>query len=199
MSHIKFNLAQLLRQKIGAQREYSFTEQALHLDDTLVLRDIHGTVRFTRTASGVFAHIRTSGYVQLTCVRSLEPFVYPISLDVADEFHAIVDVVAGVALAKPTEEDPFLLDELHMADIGEAIREYTLIELPINPVCEAYRDQPLRYTIEFVADQPAQDISSTGMPVEELGRVKHVQADDGDEEIDKRLEVLKNWKQSEGS
>jgi uncharacterized protein len=176
MSHIKFNIAQLLRQEIGAQREYRFTEPTLPLDDTLVLREVHGTVHFTRTATGVCAHIWSHGTVQLTCVRSLELFDYAVTLDVTDEFHATVDVIAGVPLAKPTEEDPFLLDELHMADIGEAIREYTLLELPINPVCAAYRDHPVGYTIEIFADD---DPSTT---------------DDTDEVIDERLAILKSWK-----
>jgi uncharacterized protein len=88
-----------------------------------------------------------------------------------DEFHSVVDVFTGAGVPKPPEEDPFLLDELHMADVGEMIREYTLLELPINPVCEAYRDQPVSYTVQSVSTDE----------------------DDEDEMIDKRLEVLKRW------
>ena len=74
MSTIKFNVAQLLREMIGGRRDYTFTEEALPLDDQLVLRGISGDVRFIRTATGVYAHVRAQGVVEMICVRSLEPF-----------------------------------------------------------------------------------------------------------------------------
>lgn len=170
MTQLKFNVAQLLREVVGARREYTFTEESLPLDETLVLRDIHGTVRFTRTTTGVFVHIRAGGVVRLECVRSLESFDYPVQLDVVDEMHSVVDVMTGMALQKPPEEDPFMLDELHMADVGEVIREYTLLELPLNPISEAYRDQPVSYTVQSEGAE-----------------------DEDDEPVDARLEVLKAW------
>ncbi len=170
MTTIKFNVAQLLREDIGARRDYDFTEEQLLLDDTLVLRDITGAVRFTRTATGVFVHVRAQGVVQLVCVRSLEEFDQFVQVDANEEMHSVIDVMTGAPVASPAEEDPFLLDELHMADVGEIIREYTLLELPLYPVCEAYRDAPVRYSVQ------SEDIT------EEV-----------DEEIDKRLEVLKQW------
>jgi uncharacterized protein len=173
MVAIKFNVAQLLREQVGARRDYTFTEERLHLDDTLVLRDIQGHVRFTRTTTGVFAHVRGQGLVQLTCVRSLEEFDYRVDFDFSDQFHSVIDVVTGISLPTPTEDDPFMLDELHMADVGEAIREYTLINLPINPVAEAYRDQPVSYSVQSV------DINETD--------------DQEGEQIDSRLAALKNW------
>lgn len=170
MTNITFNVAQLLREEIGARRDYDFTEDRLPLDDTLVLRDIVGTIRFTRTATGVFAHIRLRGLVQLVCVRSLELFDHPVELDISEEMHSVIDVMTGAPVAKPDDDDPFLLNELHMADVGEIIREYTLLALPLYPVCEAYRDTPVRYTVQ------SEDI-----------------ADEVNEEIDQRLEVLRQW------
>jgi uncharacterized protein len=178
MTDLKFNVAQLLREPIGARRDYDFTERQLPLDETLVLRDIIGVVRFTRTASGVFAHIRANGLVSLVCVRSLEEFDYRVELDFADEFHSMVDVMTGVAVPKPLEEDPFFLSELHMADVGEAIREYALLALPINPVSEAYRDSPVHYSVQ------SEDLA------EEVG---------DNEQIDQRLEALKAWAERHNS
>lgn len=170
MTHLKFNVAQLLREAIGARRDYDFAEDRLPLDTTLVLRNIAGSVRFTRTAGGVYAHIQARGAVRLVCVRSLEEFDQLVELDISEELHSVIDVTTGVGLPKPSEEDPFFLDELHMADIGEVIREYTLLELPLNPVCEAYRNTPVNYTVQ-----------SEGVDEE---------TEDG---VDERLEVLKMW------
>lgn len=165
MSTIKFNVAQLLREAIGTRRDYTFTEPTLPLDEMLVLRELAGQVRFTRTATGVYAQVQVKGVVQLTCVRSLEEFDYTLELEFSDQFHSVIDVITGVALPKPDEDDPFMLNELHMADVGEAIREYALLELPLNPVSPAYRDRPVSYTVQSegidaeeaadAADQPA--------------------------------------------
>ena len=148
MPDLKFNVAQLLREEMGSRRDYSFSEDSLSLDETLTLRDISGTVRFTRTATGVWANVRAQGTVRLTCVRSLEEFDYPVSVEFADQFHSVIDVFTGSSLPEPSEEDPFFLNELHMADIGEALREYSLLALPLNPVSPAYRDQPVSYTVQ---------------------------------------------------
>lgn len=172
MTQFKFNVAQLLRENIGARRDYTFTEEQLCLDDTLVLRDIQGSVRFIRTATGVFAQIITHGLVRLVCVRSLDEFDYPVQLDINEEIHSVIDVFTGVALSKPDEDDPFLLTENHMADIGEIIREYTLLELPLSPVSEAYRDLPVRYTVQSTDGDSESD---------------------EDAEIDARFQVLKSW------
>lgn len=148
MTTLKFNVAQLLREEIGARRDHQFDEPSLPLDEKLALRDIIGTVRFTRTATGVYAHVKATGLVRLTCVRSLEEFDYRVDLTFSDQIHSVIDVVSGASLPKPAEDDPFMLDELHMADIGEMIREYTLIALPLNPVAEAYRDQLVTYSVQ---------------------------------------------------
>lgn len=172
MTNLKFNVAQLLREMIGARREHTFTEAALPLDETLVLRDISGHVVFTRTATGVFVDVHAQGQVRLTCVRSLEEFDYPITIHARDEFHSVIDVVSGSALPKPPDEDPFFLDELHMADVGEAIRTYTLLELPLNPISPTYRDTPVRYSVQSADTDEA--------------------TDDADA-VDHRLAVLKTW------
>jgi uncharacterized protein len=148
MTDLKFNVAQLLREEMGSRRDHSFTEAALPLDEHLTLRDISGSVRFTRTATGVWANVRARGTVRLICVRSLEEFDHQVSIEFADQFHSVIDVFTGGTLPTPVEEDPFFLTELHMADIGEALREYTLLELPLNPVSPAYRDQPVSYTVQ---------------------------------------------------
>lgn len=148
MTDLKFNVAQLLREEMGSRRDYTFTEGSLPLDEALQLRDISGSVRFTRTATGVWANVKARGVVRLTCVRSLEEFNYEVSVEFSDQFHSVIDVFTGSGLPPPIEEDPFFLNELHMADIGEALREYTLLELPLNPVSPAYRDQPVSYTVQ---------------------------------------------------
>lgn len=171
MTTLLFNVAQLLRELVGARRDHDFTEAHLPLDDQLVLRDLSGHVRFTRSTTGVMVHLTVRGVIELICVRSLEPFDHPLTLDIEDEIHARVDVMTGVSLPKPLDDDPFFLSDSHMADIGEIIREYAILALPLNPVAEAYRDQPVRYSVasEGIEDEPTE------------------------EPVDTRFAVLKQW------
>jgi uncharacterized protein len=133
---LTFNVAQLLREDIGGRRNYEFAEPALELDGALVLRDVLGVVRLTRTASGVLADARVAGVVDLECIRCLAAVAESLSLVFRDEFHARVEVNTGVPLPPPDEDDPFFISENHMLDLGEAIREYALIAMPMRPLCK---------------------------------------------------------------
>lgn len=132
---LKFNVAQLLREEIGGRRHYTFREDELPLDEALTLQQIEGDVRFTRTASGVLADVRARGTVDLLCARCLAPAPQQITLHFRDEFHSVIEVTTGVSLPEPDEEDPFLIDESHLVDIGEALREYALIQIPMQALC----------------------------------------------------------------
>ncbi len=167
MTTLKFNVAQLLREPIGAKRTYTFEEPQLALDGQLHLREISGSVQFTRTASGVYAWIRSQGTVALTCMRSLEIFDEVIAIDVREEMHSVVDIFTGGAVPQLADAEDFRLDGFHMADVGEVIREYTLLELPIKPVSPAYRHQPISYSVGDDDDDPADvaDVSDARLAV----------------------------------
>lgn len=135
MTDLKFNVAQLLREEIGARRNYTFAENALPLDNDMELRQLDGKVRFTRTVTGVLAGVDARGIVELPCIRCLNPAHQQIDIHFKDEFHSRIEVNTGMPLPKPDEEDPFYIDESHLVDLGEALREYALIELPMQPLC----------------------------------------------------------------
>lgn len=132
---LRFNVAQLLREEIGGRRSYTFNEAALPLDEQVALRDLEGSVRFTRTASGVLADVHAHGVVETQCIRCLAPAKAPVEVDFSDEFHSIVEVSTGASLPKPDEDDPFFISESHLLDLGEALREYALIAMPMQPLC----------------------------------------------------------------
>lgn len=136
VTDLKFNVAQLLREEIGNKREYTFRESALPLDEETTLQQLDGTVRFTRTASGVLADAHAQGVVERPCTRCLNPASQPLELHFRDEFHSKVEVNTGAHLPDPDEEDPYFIDENHRVDLGEAIREYALIELPMQTLCQ---------------------------------------------------------------
>jgi uncharacterized protein len=135
ITDLRFNVAQLLREEIGSRRKYDFAEQALPLGDEMELRQLRGTVRFTRTPSGVLALVKAHGTVNAECNRCLAIAPQQIDLQFDDEFHSKIEVNTGAPLPKPDDEDPFFIDEAHCVDLGEALREYTLLAMPMQPLC----------------------------------------------------------------
>jgi uncharacterized protein len=133
---LKFNVAQLLREEVGARRNYTFAENALPLDDETTLQQLEGKVRFTRTATGVLADVDAHGVVEMACTRCLNPSLQQVDLHFQDEFHSRIEVNTGAPLPKPDEDDPFFIDESHLLDLGEALREYALLNLPMQPLCK---------------------------------------------------------------
>jgi uncharacterized protein len=135
MTDLKFNVAQLLREEVGARREYDFDEAALPLDTEMILRQVVGRVRFTRTPSGVLGDVDARASVEMPCMRCLNPSKQQITVHFRDEFHSKIEVNTGLPLPAPQEDDPFYITENHLVDLEEAIREYALIELPMQPLC----------------------------------------------------------------
>src|SRR6186713_2737967 len=66
---------------------------------------------------------------------SLNPSQQPVDLHLRDEFHSKIEVTTGAPLPKPDDEDPFFIDDNHLLDVGELIREYALLELPMQTFC----------------------------------------------------------------
>ena len=135
-SPLTFNVAQLLREPIGARREHDFSEAFMSLHEDEALHDITGSVRFTRTLAGVYVECTLHGVVTCQCMRCLQPARIAIDVDFVEEYANSIDVNSGAPLPPPDEDDVFRVDEQHMLDLSMAIREYALLALPIKPLCK---------------------------------------------------------------
>jgi uncharacterized protein len=137
MSDLRFNVAQLLQQHVGATRQHEFDDPVLALEDGLELRPVAGQVKLTRTKNGVLVQTSAEGAVTLNCGRCLSDYSQPVEVAFDEEYHATVNVSTGVPLPGPDEDGAFLINSSHLLDLGDAIREYVLLALPIAPVCRA--------------------------------------------------------------
>jgi uncharacterized protein len=135
MSEYRFNVSQLLQEPIGATRRYELDDEQLDLGDGKRVRPIKGHVRLTRTQNGVLADADVRGEIQLECGRCLTELTQPLEFPFSEEFYQTVVVNTGAALPKPEEPDVFLIDETHKLDLGEAMREYALLSVPMLPLC----------------------------------------------------------------
>lgn len=170
MSELRFNVSQLMQENVGATRQYEFQDPSLDLGDGLRLQPVVGKAKLTRTKNGALAHAHVTGSVTLQCVRCLSDYDQPVTVDFDEEYHATVHVTTGAPLPEPDEEDVFKINSNHLLDLGEAVREYTLLSLPIAPICRA----------------DCRGLSMSGVNLNESP-----EAADTDDVIDERLAALK--------
>lgn len=133
---MQFNVAQLLKSPPGTVREYQVDERVPTLDEGLVATEpVTGTVRLNRTNRGILAEAHLATAVQLECSRCVEPFILPVRLHFREEYIPSIDVSTGLPVPSPADETAFRIDESHILDLTEAIRQYALIEMPLQPLC----------------------------------------------------------------
>jgi len=134
---MNFNVAGLLRDAVGAAREYHVHERLNPADDAFVLTSpVEGTVRLTRTQRGVLVTARLHSTASQACSRCLEEVANQVALSVEEEFVQTLDVATGLELSTPPKEDPaVLIDDHHEISLDELLRQYLLTELPMQPLC----------------------------------------------------------------
>jgi uncharacterized protein len=132
---MRFNVAQLLKESIGRSRYYEIDETMEVIDGADGSCRIKGEAELLRTDRGILVRGKLDTSVRCVCSRCLEVFVCPLSLEISEEFFPTVDVITGLPLQVPQEDNPFTIDEKHTLDLSEAVRQYALLSLPMKLVC----------------------------------------------------------------
>ncbi len=134
---MRINVAQLLKEPAGTQRSHDLSEDIRGIDDDLQVQDLLvGRVRMLRTAAGILVTATLKTAVRLECCRCLEPVCVPIELQIEEEFHPSVDIHTGAKLPlMESEEDATIIDEQHILDLAEIVRQTIFVALPMHPLC----------------------------------------------------------------
>ena len=96
---------------------------------------VKGEVKLIRTDRGLLLSGILHTDVEVPCSRCLTPFRLPLTLDIEEEVFPTVDVTSGAAVSVPNEPGCFTIDEHHVLDLTEAVRQYALTAIPISTVC----------------------------------------------------------------
>jgi len=126
---MKFNVAQQLKEGVGSVRNYEIDETN---EEGCPIR---GKVQFLRTNRSILVTGDFETAFNGECSRCLEQFQCPLKLHLEEEFFLTIDPVSGLPLSPPTEAGAFLIDETHVLDLDEAVRQYKIMALPMKPVC----------------------------------------------------------------
>jgi len=125
------NVTQLLKEPIGSSQSHDISGS--------IGEDVEGSVegraKVIRIKRGVLVQCDLDAEIELQCSRCLRAFSCPISFTAEEEFVPISDVSGDLALCSTEQSEEFTIDEKNLIDLGELIRQYVLLNLPMKPLC----------------------------------------------------------------
>ncbi len=129
---MQINVSQMLKETIGSIRNYEVSE-IVDIGESESM--VQGKVRLMRTDRGILTRCSLHTELKVTCSRCLNLFGCPLVLNIEEECFPITEVVSGASLPLPDEPGCFTIDERHILDLTEAIRQYALLAIPMKPLC----------------------------------------------------------------
>jgi uncharacterized protein len=132
-----YNVAQLMKSPIGTSLIADIDEDNVQFDEDLkVIGPITGHVRIRRVNQGLLVDGLIDLTLELTCTRCLKQFEQLMHLPFEERFYPTIDIVTGMPLPPTREEDVFPIDDHHLIDLTEAIRQRVLLDLPMVTLCK---------------------------------------------------------------
>ncbi len=131
---MEMNVSQLLKEPIGSSRKYKIDE-ALDIAEDKRDNAFSGEISLLRTQRGILARAGLHTELELTCGRCLSALRYPLDINFEEEYIQTIDVNSGLPLETSGELGSFTIDEHHIIDLREAVRQYALLLIPMKPLC----------------------------------------------------------------
>ncbi len=123
---LRLNVGFLIHQSVGSSRDFYFDLPSLELEPDLNLQYLSGSARITRTPQGLLVQVKLSATIQTECVRCLNSSEQQLNTDFTELFAFSI---------RSTTESELILPEDGYIDLGPLVREYLVLEIPINPLC----------------------------------------------------------------
>lgn len=128
---MQINVAQLLKEPVGAKRSYRMDEPAGKNNEN----HVEGELNLTRTNRGILVTGELTANITGSCARCLGPACVKTTLFLEDEYYPVIDVNSGTHLK--LEPDALTLDNNHVLDLDEAVRQYIIMATPTKLLCKA--------------------------------------------------------------
>ena len=131
---MNYNLSQLLKEPTGSTRDYEVDGSFEGPEKKVGWAG--GEVQVTRTHQGFVVRAELSVQVDLACSRCLTQFECGFKLKIEEESFPAVGLATGKTTDPPEEAEGVIhLDDQHVLDMQDVIRQYVLTEVPIKPLC----------------------------------------------------------------
>ena len=169
-----WNVAGLLGEPPGAERDYEIDGAPLDLGDDLRLAEpIGGRVRLSRTNRGILAGADLGAALALECSRCLREIALPVRVELQEEYLPSIAMATGHPVPVGDEPDALRLTGHHELDLETPVREAIQLAEPIAPLCRP--------------DCP-------GLCIVCGRRLDEGSHDHPDDEVDPRLEALRGFR-----
>jgi len=123
---LRLNVGFLINSPIGISRNFDFDDARMPVGDDLMLTDFSGMAKISRTPQGLLVQGDFQGTLPLECVRCLSEFSRRVHWDFTELYAFKKENVTDSGLLMP--------EDAHI-DLQPLMREYALLEVPINPLC----------------------------------------------------------------
>ncbi|NWG08591.1 MAG: DUF177 domain-containing protein [Chloroflexi bacterium] len=120
----RINVGFIIHEEVGFATEIPFELEKAKLED-FELRNLLGSVSIGRTPQGLVVQGKFSADTKLECVRCLRQFWRPLVWEITELYAFNKKNVSESGLLLP--------DDAHI-DLAPLLREYALLEVPINPI-----------------------------------------------------------------
>ncbi|HET6846592.1 MAG TPA: DUF177 domain-containing protein [Anaerolineales bacterium] len=123
---LRLNVGFILHEEVGSSHEFDFDLPEYQLGADLEVRQLVGHLTIGRTAQGLLFTGEFYAETDLACVRCLSPYAQLLKWTFT-ELYSMNE--------RSLSESGLLVPEDAQIDIGPLLREYALLEVPINPIC----------------------------------------------------------------
>jgi uncharacterized protein len=122
---LRLNIGFIVNAPIGYSRDFDFYIPTLK-DDDLLLNEVEGVTKISRTPQGLFVQGQFTGATTLECVRCLTNYSQALAWQF-DELYAFTpDNITESGLLVP--------EDAHI-DLLPLVRDFAMLEFPIKPLC----------------------------------------------------------------
>ena len=128
-----FNVSGLVQEGIGATRRHQ-VEGVLESEDRAP-EPVTGSVELLTTRDGVLVRAHLRLVEPEACSRCLNPLQETLAIEFEEEFQSTVDVRTGHPVRRAEDDEAFTIDENHLLDLTEAIRQYREASAVMKPLC----------------------------------------------------------------
>jgi uncharacterized protein len=123
----RINVGFIAHEEIGRSHDFPFEFDKIVLGDDLELRNLDGIVNIGRTPQGLVLQADFSAETTVMCVRCLQDFDQELDWSFTELY--------AFDKRSVTDSELILPEDGHI-DLAEMIREYSLLEVPISPICK---------------------------------------------------------------
>jgi uncharacterized protein len=123
------NVAQLLKEGIGATRQVEISGDLLDIDENNAgPTHVEGKATLLRTETGILVTAQVRVKLIQICRRCLEPTLHEVEFEVEEEFVPSIDIRTGLRLPIADKDSPeLIIDEHHILDLTEVLRQHVVI------------------------------------------------------------------------